>query len=641
MNFKFYIFGVPDGFDLFPNRGDTNEIKYFQSFYDGSSERTKLSVRRNPDARVSYSFLKYNLTSGANRAGAFFGMSVVLEGEYCSDFRSLFELFETVYQDILKQGILLKKISDTQIRFGVYQLQHAEAEINRIENIIKVNLETSYSDDNKPLDNSFLQNASNTLLKINNEESNEYFLAALKQYDNIAISPEYKKGVKEEEEQIAPHILEEIYTRIASWESENKRFMFDTENTKLKNLFEVRDRAKGELQKAKENEIEKQFNLIIQNIRDLEIKSNEIISSLQKHLQKFPKHSVLLDLREYVNEFRRTLAGQRSAIEVYSDLIDQFGTHEAGGKKNFEPESKIQNAQSSKLSQFLHYKHKSKIITGAVLLLIVAAAFLWKPWQKIRNFDNCPECEAWLNQADSLQKTGTFANLDHALQLYKKAAEKGVNLSDKIEGVNAILVKKYIDSAKVEFDKGGIGNTKKIEAYRTAENLLKQIKEKGYGKEEDYNGQLAEMVNETKDYYLEKIKKAKTHEESEEYYKCLLDLDPTMSVDDFFGKNTNSSNLNTSGQSKKELIIIIKDKYGKILKQSNVFYLNEQYDAFVENNSNKGGTWSSGCPDKMSIEGPKDQKNVKIKFNKTGECDLIFTDLDGRKKSYHLKFIAT
>jgi hypothetical protein len=219
------------------------------------------------------------------------------------------------------------------------------------------------------------------LLKTNNEENNNYFLTALKQYASIAISPAYKKGIKEEEEQIEEKVLDEIYAQIEAWENENKRFVFETNNTKLKNLFEVRDRTKGDLQKQKEKEIKLQYDTMIQQIGNLETESDAILAILQKHLRKFPKHLVLLGLQEYMNGLGRTLSGQRSAVEVYRDLIAVFGnpaeigTKETGSKSG-EPKP------PGWLSRFWH-ENSSKIMAAAVVLAIFVSIFIWKLKEQI------------------------------------------------------------------------------------------------------------------------------------------------------------------------------------------------------------------------------------------------------------------
>ena len=94
---KFYIFGVPDGFDMLD--GAAQELSYFQRFYDGSTEDTKFTIHRELNGHVTYSYLKYNLTSGNSRTGSFFGMSLVFSGEYCVHPLKLYELFDYVYQN--------------------------------------------------------------------------------------------------------------------------------------------------------------------------------------------------------------------------------------------------------------------------------------------------------------------------------------------------------------------------------------------------------------------------------------------------------------------------------------------------------------------------------------------------------------
>ncbi|GEM_PF-4038311 len=370
MNFRFYIFGIPEGFDLYPNQGNANDIKYYQSFYDGSTENTRLDIRYNEKGMISYSYLKCkNIVSGSGRQGAFFGMSIVFENEYCEDVVNLLQLFDVVYQDILQKGILLKNFSDTLTRFSVLKLIDAESEIKRVENIIKVNLESQYLNDIKPI-NFPLPSNQNVIYKINSEKSNTDILSILKQYAIVSISPEYSKG-GEEGEIIPQEIFDKLYEKIGDLDNQKQAFLFDTINDKIKNLLAVRDSLKGRLKKEKEQEIDKLYNEVVVKVDVLLQKCDAILEDLKIHLRQFPKHPILLGLKEHVNRHKLTLEHQKSAMKVFSDLIATFQLFNEQEEDVKTEGTNSDNRIVQNLVLIFLRKHKMKLIAVAIGVILI------------------------------------------------------------------------------------------------------------------------------------------------------------------------------------------------------------------------------------------------------------------------------
>lgn len=99
-NIKFYIYGVPDGFNMLS--GTHDEILYYQLFYDTSKKGTEMRINRKANGETIYSYLKYNLVSCKGREGSFLGMSVAFHDfEYCDNPEKLKELFEAVYNNVI------------------------------------------------------------------------------------------------------------------------------------------------------------------------------------------------------------------------------------------------------------------------------------------------------------------------------------------------------------------------------------------------------------------------------------------------------------------------------------------------------------------------------------------------------------
>lgn len=203
---KFYIFGVPDGFDLLD--GTTNYVTYFQKFYiSDSKENTKFSIHRDAKGSITYTYLKYNLSSCNSRAGSFFGMSLGFQNVYCGDPLSLFKLFDMVYNtyvliDEIKEkegkavGFIrpIKGNKDIQARYDkVTRFQDKRDYIQHyIENVLLANINDNFKDDFYLIDNSFTNEQPDLVVQEPLQSvSNERLLADLRQFNRVAVSPDW------------------------------------------------------------------------------------------------------------------------------------------------------------------------------------------------------------------------------------------------------------------------------------------------------------------------------------------------------------------------------------------------------------------------------------------------------------------
>jgi hypothetical protein len=196
MNFDFYIFGTPQKFELYPPK--TQKIKYFKSFNESSKENSKMVIQRLKNGQVFYSYIRYNLVSYNGKSGAFFGISISFKDKYSTtDTVKLYQLLDTVYNDILQRGILLKKIKD-QTLFTVSSLKQAvDSEIKGIiENNIRKGITEKFTDnDFKKIDNNSKQvkNRPATPKILSIDKGNEEILKVLKRCDKIFVSSEYRE----------------------------------------------------------------------------------------------------------------------------------------------------------------------------------------------------------------------------------------------------------------------------------------------------------------------------------------------------------------------------------------------------------------------------------------------------------------
>ena len=203
---KFYIFGVPDGFDILD--GTPAETTYFQKFYNDSKENTKFSIHRDTKGNITYTYLRYNLSSGESRTGSFFGMSLMFHNVYTANPLLLYELFDWVYneqvlvgrtknQDNSSDGLLIpiSGNKDIQARYNIKSFQEKRDYIKRtIEKVLIGNILTEkFKKDFHEIDGSFSNDCPNGAAAQEPMQtvSNDMLLADLRQYYRVAVSPDW------------------------------------------------------------------------------------------------------------------------------------------------------------------------------------------------------------------------------------------------------------------------------------------------------------------------------------------------------------------------------------------------------------------------------------------------------------------
>ena len=303
MNFVFKIFGAPYTFDIYgSNQEDTN---YFQLYDDGSNEEVKLTVHRKANGEVCYSYLRYNMISSSGRTGAFFGMAVVFQNEYCRDVENLYKLFDAVYQNILETGILLQKIENSthQAKYLIAHFSDAPTEVTRIENIIYNNLQKNYSQDILPINSSFSTNSKELIMLPMNKEANVSLLTELRKRAWISFSPIYNSQV----------ILSREYINTLKT---NTRIIRDKELSEITNLL-VRINLLPE--DKKKEKLPKDILLQITNWRD-SLKETQKTINDYINIQPEPGRS---QLEKINNEIIPILESCETNYTVVKNIIDK------------------------------------------------------------------------------------------------------------------------------------------------------------------------------------------------------------------------------------------------------------------------------------------------------------------------------
>jgi len=221
-DFEFFIFGVPEGFNL--HNSTPENLSFFQTFYDSSKEKVKFNIQKNSNGVVTYTYLRYLMLSAQSgseggRQNSFLGMSIQIKDQYCNDVVRLFKLFDTIYLDmILKDNIILRELpaknNNLQAQFLISRFSEADAYILRIKKVLVQNFESSFSQNFLPLNDSHKNTTKNVSLKLSIEKTSQDIDIAFQEYSNINISPDY---IEVKAPTISDEEIEDLEKRLVDW----------------------------------------------------------------------------------------------------------------------------------------------------------------------------------------------------------------------------------------------------------------------------------------------------------------------------------------------------------------------------------------------------------------------------------------
>lgn len=115
-NPQFYIFGVPDGFDIY--NATPEKKNFFLSFYDGkyTGRSLMMVIYRNEDNNeVTYVYFRGNILAANGRPGSFLGMALTFQnGLYCTNAKLVHDLFEGMYIAVSNNKLLTTNVTNSQ-----------------------------------------------------------------------------------------------------------------------------------------------------------------------------------------------------------------------------------------------------------------------------------------------------------------------------------------------------------------------------------------------------------------------------------------------------------------------------------------------------------------------------------------------
>lgn len=196
-NPKFYIYGVPDGFNMLS--GTPEEILYYQLFYDTSKKGREMRINRKSNGETVYSYLIYNLVACKGREGAFLGMSIAFNGnEYCDNPVRLKELFEGIYNEVIlkaddKDKIIVAIDGGNAVgRFCITKFEERQEMCEKIGRIIINNVIGELASSIRTVDTSFDNSKEGRILTLPIDADNVSIGQALRNYTWVSMSSECK-----------------------------------------------------------------------------------------------------------------------------------------------------------------------------------------------------------------------------------------------------------------------------------------------------------------------------------------------------------------------------------------------------------------------------------------------------------------
>lgn len=369
-NIRFYIFGVPDGFDIYlENQDDGNTKNYYQCFYDESiKEDTRFAIHRKVNGDVTYTYLKYHLISSGNRTNAFLGLSVLIEKGYYADVSSMYNLLDYAYGEMLKRELLLPTQNGLSAKFTVKTFEERTEDMKSIEAFVLNTLQSSdYESDFYLLDSTFTNEKPNACLKIpfqiynddavKEKELNSLIVGKLKIYSWLSLSPDYQK--KEQ-----PPMLPGSNTLVAS--EYDEELNPETKQDYSRNFLKYQ----SDILTAYEMLVNEQKNSgLVANVKGLDESVKEILKTLNDYNKKQDDLKDLLDKYADIAQKLDTLISKLNG-KITSD--PGMITLEKNNKKS-DPVSDDEGGKKREGGKWQRYA----VAVGGLVAVCLLACFLY------------------------------------------------------------------------------------------------------------------------------------------------------------------------------------------------------------------------------------------------------------------------
>lgn len=193
MRCLFYIHGTPKGQNVW---GAEEDRDYIKSCYTGEAEEKirfmiEISPRKN---RTYFTYLRCkNFLSVDNRPGAYFGMTLSLDGlYYCKDTANLYKLFDQIYTNYIANGTIVEKRQDKEA-YLVSSFAEKAPKLDEVQKILMQTLNDSFikTGDICPIENNISKEPSAPHKYNLSDVDSQAFYASLFKNLKVYISTDY------------------------------------------------------------------------------------------------------------------------------------------------------------------------------------------------------------------------------------------------------------------------------------------------------------------------------------------------------------------------------------------------------------------------------------------------------------------
>ncbi len=364
MEFVIRIYGAPYGFELY--EGSEQELNYFQVFDNGSLEPVKMTVHRLNNNQISYNYLRYGYVTSGGRTGSFFGMSVVFNKSYCSEFTRMYQLFEAVYGTIVKNAILFEELTTEQwqARYKIGKFSEAEDEIRRIKGVLSQNIQGTLASSIRSID--FSSSVSRDKeLRLSANVGNELVSNAVNKYSIVTISPAYGSNGGDEVERIPVEELVKFPIE------KNAILIKATEWSNKVSAFLINLRAHQD-NKRDVSPLFPQYKSMMSELDGFAVKMETFLSKIQRCHNIEPSHSYFREeVQKEVATAKDNVNTLLGSLRLYKDSFEKGDGPKGEGGGTDKPDG------PSAFEKFIHKNQKLLISLGVFLCLIVGGVTIY------------------------------------------------------------------------------------------------------------------------------------------------------------------------------------------------------------------------------------------------------------------------
>lgn len=334
MKMELVLHGVPQGHKVWGGAPD----KYYESFYgsndiyNDANSLMVTEIRKCENVYCSYyTLIRYKRVNAENgRSGSYFGLTFKVNGKYCIDVYSLYDLMTQIYSRYIVNVILAKEGESE--KYIIEDFSAVDGQIKEATKVFMDNIQSHLRDDFVDIDPKLQKKYSSKIMYYNLDDVNsETFFKDTLNSGRILVSPEYPTK---------DMVVENVINQLRKGQDSIKGYQTSVEQLTVQNkvipgqLKKIQDLAK-ELEEAN-SIIEKYKNDF--NEKNIKIKQLEqSIISLNKELNSYKSSEnvkkLVSSLEGPLNELVDILKGYRNSEDMDNSSSLKGGNKQPLNKK--------------------------------------------------------------------------------------------------------------------------------------------------------------------------------------------------------------------------------------------------------------------------------------------------------------------